>query len=278
MPPDEPRDGYVESDGLRLHYLEWGDRGARPAIVLLHHVSSHAHTWDAFALAMSRDTHVVALDMRGHGDSEWAGEGHYGTEHFASDVAALVDQLGLERTILLGGSLGGRVALVYAAQHPEHAVALIMEDVGAVRPANISQAFADRLAAGDPEFDSVEEWAAQLRGRNERASDEVFLSLASHGTKRLANGRLGLKRDQATLRDLVSLELWHYVEQVQVPFMLMIGAESEIVDADQQRRFRELAPQIRLEHVAEAGHLIVHDQPAVFERTIREFLAANDLG
>ena len=277
MPADQPRDGFLDGDGLRLHYLEWGERSASPTIVLLHHVSSHAHTWDNFARSISRDYHVLALDLRGHGDSQWARQGLYGTEHFASDVAALVDQLGLDQTILLGGSLGGRVALVYAAQHPQKVAALIMEDVGAVRPPNISQTFAARLAAGDPEFDSVEQWATQLRGRNERASDEVFLHLARHGTKRLPNRLLGLKRDQATLRDLVSLELWDYVAQVRAPFMLMIGSESEIVGEDQQQRFLELVPLIRIEHIAEAGHLIVHDQPAVFERTIREFLAAHEL-
>lgn len=276
MTPQGPRDQYFHSKGLRLHYLEWGTETA-PPLILLHHISSQAHTWDQFAQSMSQQYRVLALDMRGHGDSQWAGEGNYTTEHYASDVATLVDQLNLAQAILLGGSTGGRVALVYAAQHPEKVAALIMEDVGAVRPATISQGFADRVAAGDPEFDTVEEWAEHLRGQNQRTPSEFFLHLARHGTKRLPNGKLGLKRDVAIQRDFVPLELWHYVEQVKAPFMLMIGSESTIVGQDQQKKFRQLVPNINLVTIQEAGHIIVHDKPEEFERTVRDFLTAHGL-
>ena len=269
-------DGYFESGRLTIHYLDWGDEGATP-LVLLHHVSSQAHTWDAFAQRMSADYRVLALDMRGHGDSEWAGEGNYTTEHFASDVAALVEHLGLEGVVVLGGSLGGRVALVYAAQHPDNAAALIMEDVGAVRPPSISQGFADRIAAGDPEFDTVEEWAEQLRGQNERTPREYYRRNAGYATKRLPNGKLGLKRDHLIQRDFVALELWSYVEAVRAPFMLLIGSESTIVGEDQQQRFRELAGDISMVTVQDAGHIIVHDKLDEFESAVRDFLKAHGL-
>lgn len=276
MNPQNGTDRYFQVGTLRLHYLEWGARSATP-LILLHHVSSHAHTWDQFARRMSRDYRVLALDMRGHGDSQWAGEGNYTTEHYASDVAALVEHLNLERVIVLGGSLGGRVALVYAAQHPQQAAALIMEDVGAVRPPAISQGFADRVAAGDPEFDTVEEWAQHLRGQNRRTPVEFFLQNARHGTKRLPNGKLGLKRDVAIQRDFVPLELWHYVEKVRAPFLLLIGSESTIVGRDQQERFRQIVPNISMVTIQGAGHIIVHDKPEEFEGTVRSFLTSHGL-
>ena len=276
MNPQDPGDRYFQAGTLTLHYLEWGTKTATP-LILLHHVSSHAHTWNHFAGRMSPDYRVLALDMRGHGDSQWAGEGNYTTEHYASDVAALVEHLGLARVIVLGGSLGGRVALVYAAQHPERVAALIMEDVGPVRPQEISQRFADRVAAGDPEFDTVEEWAEHLRGQNRRTPREFFLHNALHGTKRLPNGKLGLKRDVAIQRDFVPMELWNYVQKVQVPFLLVLGSESPIVSPEQRDRMLQTIPDSEAATIQGAGHIIVHDKPDEFERTVRNFLTFHGL-
>ncbi|MEE8443452.1 MAG: alpha/beta hydrolase [Dehalococcoidia bacterium] len=276
MNPQSGTDHTFHSSTLDLHYLEWGAEDATP-LILLHHVSSNAHTWDQFASRMSQNYRVLALDMRGHGDSQWAGEGNYTTEHYASDVAALVEHLNLENVIVLGGSTGGRVALVYAAQEPQRVAALIMEDVGAVRPQSISQGFADRVAGGDAEFDTVEEWAKHLQGQNQRTPPEYFLQNALHGTKRLPNGKLGLKRDVAIQLDFVPLELWNYVEKVRAPFLLMIGTESTIVGQDQQERFRQIVPSIEMVTVQGAGHIIVHDKPEEFEGIVRSFLTGHGL-
>lgn len=267
-----PADGYYTSGDLRMHYLDWGNEGATP-LVLLHHISSHAHTWDAFAMSMASRYRVIALDMRGHGDSAWAGEGNYTTEHYASDVGALIDHLRLRKVVFLGGSTGGRVALVSAAQHPDTTAALIMEDVGAVRPLAISQGFATRVAGGDPQFDTVEEWARSLQGQNTRTPPEYFRLVARHGTRRLPNGKLGLKRDILIQRDFVPLELWRYVEKVKAPFLLLVGTESQIVGQDQQTRFTEIRPDIEIVTVPGAGHIIVHDRPQEFERIVQDFLA-----
>ena len=270
------KDHYFQSGALTIHYLQWGSTEAMP-LVLLHHVSSQAHTWDYFARSMSSHYRVLALDMRGHGDSQWAGEGHYTTEDYASDVAALVQHLGLQSVIILGGSLGGRVGLVYAAEHPDDVAALIMEDVGPVRPSEISQRFAQRVAAGDPEFDTIEEWADHLRGENRRTPVDFFLHSARHATKRLANGKLGLKRDPAIQGDFVPLELWHYVEKVRAPFLLMLGSQSAIVSSEHRDRMVEMIPRGRAVTIQDAGHIIVHDKPDEFDRAVREFLASHGL-
>ena len=204
-----PKDRYFDSNNLKIHYLAWGVSSNTP-MILLHHIGSQAHVWDNFARNMSQEYFVLAMDMRGHGDSEWAGEGKYTTEHYASDIAALVDQLELKDIVILGGSTGGRVALVYAALHPKEVTHLIMEDVGAVRPASIAQGFADRIAMGDLEFDTVEEWAKQQQGNNQRTPYTVFLDNACHSVKRFPNGKLGLKRDPAIQRDFVPFEKYIY--------------------------------------------------------------------
>ena len=169
------------------------------------------------------------------------------------------------------------MALVTGALHPDRLAALIMEDVGAVRPASISQGFADRVAGGDPDFDTVEEWARSLQARNERTPYHCFQHLARHGTKRLPTGKLGLKRDVLIQRDFVPLELWHYVERVRAPFLLLVGSESAIVGPDQQTRFRQIRPDIEIVTVQGAGHIIVHDKPEEFERAVLDFLRRHAL-
>jgi len=271
-----PESRYLDAHGLRLHYVEWGNPEGRP-LLLLHHVNSHARTWDHFARRMSRDYRVIALDMRGHGDSDWAEAGRYSTEDYASDVTALAEALQLEGIVALGGSTGGRVALAFAALNPHRTAALIMEDVGAVRPASIAGNFSARLARGDPAFDTVEEWADQLRGNNTRTPRDIFHHLAVHGTRPGPDGQLVLKRDPAILADLRPLELWHYVEAIDVPLLLVLGSESSIVGEDQQGRFREIRPDVEIVTVQDAGHIVVHDRVEAFEEVVRTFLRRNDL-
>ncbi len=272
MIAQKPADRFYTSGTLRMHYLDWGNEGATP-LVLLHHNNSNAHTWDNFARRVAGKYHVLALDMRGLGDSDWAGEGNYTTEHHAGDVGVFMEMLRPHKAVLLGGSTGGRVALVAAAQNPEWTAALVMEDVGAVRPPSIAQGFATRVAGGDPQYDTVEEWAKNLQGQNTRTPPEVFRLLAETSTKRLPNGKLGLKRDILIQRDFIPLELWRYVEQVRAPLLLILGSESEIVGQDQQTRFKQIRPDVEIVTVQGAGHTVVHDKPEEFDRTVLGFLA-----
>lgn len=273
---DEPRSGVFQSDGLNLHYVEWGATES-PPMILLHHINSHARTWDRFARSMRDDFRVIALDLRGHGDSDWAEAGGYTTEDYAADVAALVRHLDLQPAVVLGGSTGGRVGLVYAAQNPDQVLALIMEDVGAVRPQRIADNFAERLTRGDPEFDTEAEWAEELRRSNRRADPEVFSRLAMHGTRRLPSGKLGLKRDPALLAELRPIELWDAVRELRAPLLLILGAESTIVGPDQTEMFRSIRPDVEIVTIPDAGHIVVHDQPERFEEAVRGFLGRRGL-
>ena len=94
-----PRERYINSDKLNIHIVEWGDPTNQP-VILLHHVSSQARTWDNFASIISDDYYVIAIDMRGHGDSDWANEGEYTTEHYAYDVEQLAINMGLKNIIV----------------------------------------------------------------------------------------------------------------------------------------------------------------------------------
>src|SRR5579871_6235066 len=111
-------DRYAVVNGLRLHYLEWGEPTA-PPIVMLHGLRSAAPTWAAVAAPLCARYRVLALDQRGRGESEWAADRNYRRDAYVADLAELVDQLGLERFILMGHSMGGANTLVYTARHPK---------------------------------------------------------------------------------------------------------------------------------------------------------------
>jgi pimeloyl-ACP methyl ester carboxylesterase len=114
-------------DGLRVHYLDWGGDD-KPALVLLHGARVHAHVWDFFSLELRQYFHIYALDLPGHGDSDWPADGDYSRSHLAAAIAGVIDQLGLKSFVLMGHSLGGSVAALVAAGMPAPKRALRLVD------------------------------------------------------------------------------------------------------------------------------------------------------
>jgi len=112
----KPEDRYLDINGLRLHYLDWGNYGLQP-MLLLHGFLSHAHAWDDFALNFRSRFHVIALDQRGHGESEWSREAAYTLDDYFVDIARFVEALNLRKLILIGHSMGGAKRLILYCLH-----------------------------------------------------------------------------------------------------------------------------------------------------------------
>ncbi|MGC2762877.1 MAG: alpha/beta hydrolase [Candidatus Binatus sp.] len=123
----EPTHRYVEAEGLKLHYLDWGGDPDKRTFVLLHGGAAHAHWWDGVAPMLTPYGRVLALDFRGHGRSQWADSGNYGPPAYLKDVGGLIDSLGT-RVVLVGHSMGGAVAQWVAVTHPELLDALVIVD------------------------------------------------------------------------------------------------------------------------------------------------------
>src|SRR5215475_2659481 len=123
-----PRDVVLHHAGLRLHLLDWGKASA-PPLLLLHGGAQTAHSFDEVAPDLSRDHHVLALDQRGHGDSDWAPGSVYRREDFIADVRAFLDDRGWPATTLIALSLGGMNAIGFSAAHPERVRGLVVVDV-----------------------------------------------------------------------------------------------------------------------------------------------------
>src|SRR2546425_6185399 len=123
------QDRTVILQGQRFHYTEWGEATA-PALVLLHGVTGHARTWDDEAGALASHYRVLALDQRGHGDSDPAANGDYTVAAMAGDLAAFADTLELARLSIVGLSMGGRVAIAFGGQHRSRVDRLVVVDIG----------------------------------------------------------------------------------------------------------------------------------------------------
>ena len=122
-PEPEFRDRFLTNEGRRVHYLDWGTAG-RPVFVMLHGIGRSAHSYDHIARELRGDYQVIAMDLRGHGDSDWHADGAYLVEDYVKDLERLVEELGLRNLVLTGSSTGGRVAQVYAGLHPDRVAKL----------------------------------------------------------------------------------------------------------------------------------------------------------
>jgi pimeloyl-ACP methyl ester carboxylesterase len=271
QPPAAYTDRTVTANGLRIHYLEWGS-AAKPTLILLHGISKHAHTFDHIAVDFARDYHVLAVDMRGHGDSGWSPEGAYLVEDYVKDLDGLVKQLGIRRVTLLGNSTGGRVVQVFAGMHPELVERLIVEDVGPERPQDIADAFARQVRQDADGWASEDELVKQLVARNQRTPEPLLRTYAHFGTKQRDDGRLIWKRDPNLVKGFVVTELWEQVSKITSPTLYVIGGASRIVPAAAQDRLKQTLPNVQIVTMPGLGHYPNEENTSGFLAIINPFL------
>lgn len=268
-----PADRSVTVNGLRLHYLDWG-HAERPPLVLVHGIGRVAHTFDHLAPSFTADYHVLALDMRGHGDSDWDPGANYLVEDHVKDFEAFVSTLGLRQLTLWGNSTGGRVVQVYAGLHPDNVRALIVEDVGPERPKTISDSFARGVERDAKGWASEDELVAQLKRENQGFPEEQLRVYARYGSKRDANGRIVWKRDPQLAKGFVETELWQYVRRITSPALYVIGGRSTIVPAETQAELKKTIPGVQIVTMPGLGHYPSAEKPEEFTAIVKAFLAA----
>lgn len=264
-------DRFVTVNGLRLHYLDWGGAG-KPPLLMLHGIARHAHTFDHIAADLSRDFHVLALDLRGHGDSGWSPDGAYLVEDYVKDLEDVVGQLGLNKLTLLGNSTGGRVAQVFAGMHPELVARLVVEDVGPERPEDVASGFARRVQQETNGWASEDELVAQLVKQNARTPEPLLRTYARYGLTRRSDGRMVWKRDPNLVKGFVVTELWQHVRRITAPTIYILGGASTIVPAATEQRLKETLPQVEVVTMPGLGHYPDAEDTAGFMTILNRFL------
>ena len=266
-------DKYITANGLKLHYLDWGG-DARPPLILLHGIERHAHTFDHVAPHFLDRYHVIAMDMRGHGESEWDPDGRYLVEDYVRDLEAVADSQQWRGITLWGNSTGGRVAQVYAGLHPDRVSRVISEDVGPERPRQIADNLGRRVAADQEGWASEEALVAQLKRTNPRTPEENLRTYVHYGTIRDAGGRVIWKRDPRIADGFVVTDLWRFVSQITSPALYIIGGASTIVPAETQERLKKTLPRVRIVTIPGTGHYPSEERTAETLALIDEFLSA----
>ncbi len=272
-PPAEPADRFVTVNGLQLHYVDWGNPAA-PPMVLVHGLDRVARTFDHVAAHYRSRYHVVALDMRGHGDSDWDPQGRYVVEDHLGDLEGLVRELGLRGLTLWGNSTGGRVVQVFAGAHPELVAAVISEDVGPERPRSIADAYARRVAADANGWATEDELYARLKAQSPTTTEAVLRPYVRYATKRRDDGRLVWRRDPNLVKGFVETDLWRFVGRITAPTLYVLGGRSNIVPAETQQLLQARLPRVQLVVMPGLGHFPSDEQPDAFMAIVDRFLAA----
>ena len=286
-----PRSYKIGSARLQLNITEWGDPSA-PPLLLQHGGRDHGRSWDVVAEAFAGDYRVIAPDLRGHGDSDWSGDGAYDLIDFLQDFATVARALDLPPCAIIGHSLGGNIATRFAGLYPHRVTRLInIEGLGSVPAVEAARAARDETeilresieqrainANNIPRrYTALAPIAARLRQGDPWLTPEFAEHLARHAARADADGGYTIKHDPG-LRGSASFDipaetrhrLW---ASVTCPVLLVYGAQSWATSPAIDGRaayFRDA----RVELLENAGHWVHHDRQADFIAMARDFLAA----
>ena len=271
----EPRHETIHARGLTFHYVEWGDAGA-PPIVLLHGLSSMGRIWDPLARKLSDRYRLIALDQRGHGDTSWPDEASYGTDDYVGDLEALVEAWGLERFVLIGLSMGGHNAMAYAGKHSERVTHLVPVDI---RPRidreKMPARELDKHVAenGHPAIEDHEVALKLVRLTNQTTPDAALRHRLRYLLKQLPDGRWINKHDPRVSYYWQPSNLWDELPKIAAPVLLVRGGKSVVLPGETAERLRAAFPQGELVTVEQAGHTVPEDTPDEFIEAVEAFLA-----
>ena len=277
------------SQRLRLHYVDWGNSAA-PPLLLLHGGQDHCRNWDWVAERLRQDWHIIAPDLRGHGDSQWSPDGNYSMGGYLYDLAQLIHQQQLAPVTILAHSLGGNIALRYAGIYPEKVRRLIAIEGLGPSPARIAErakrSIADRMQKWIEEqrglsgrlprrYASIEEAFRRMQEANRHLSPEQARHLTQHGVNQNEDGTYSWKFDNYVRvwppYDMTQSEIEQLWAGIACPTLLVYGKESWASNPLEDGRIRHFE-RARVERFDRAGHWVHHDRLEDFVALVRAFL------
>jgi pimeloyl-ACP methyl ester carboxylesterase len=286
---EQPTSRVYFSQRLRLHYVDWGNRGA-PPLLLVHGGRDHCRNWDWVAAALQPDWHIIAPDLRGHGDSQWSRSANYTFAGYLYDLAQLIHQQELAPVTIIGHSLGGMITLRYAGIYPENVRKLVAIEGLGFSPRRLAErarlGIADRmrnwiadqraLAGRLPRrYATIEDALARMQQANPHLSAEQARHLTQHGVNQNEDGSYSWKFDNYVRADwpyeMTTAEVEELWERIACPTLLVYGKESRASDPVTDGRARHFK-NARIVSFENAGHWVHHDRLDAFLALVREFL------
>jgi pimeloyl-ACP methyl ester carboxylesterase len=276
----QPKSMQVSVNGLDLHYLDWGNAGA-PPVVCVHGYTSSAQAFNALARHFHDRFHIVAPDVRGHGESAWSPDGAYQYRDQVGDLAEFVDKLGLTTFTLIGTSMGGIIAMAFAAAHAARLAGLVINDIGPDVEEG-SQRITQTVGSRPEEFATLEAAMAYRREvspvtASRPLSDQREVALGV--LRQRADGRWVWKMDPAYIRQRVQHgapprpALWPVLESLPCPTLVVWGTDSDVLLEAQARRMVDVLPRGELVRVPGVAHAPTLVEPAVLA-ALERFLGA----
>jgi pimeloyl-ACP methyl ester carboxylesterase len=280
----QPRDRYIESRGLKLHYAEWGDP-EQETLLLVHGNRDQCRSWDFFVAEVFRLNpllHIMALDLCGHGESDWNSPQHgYRHEDFIADLAAAFQSTGKPKINLIGHSLGGSMSLLFTGCFPDRVKNLVVvESIGpyAKQDEEIPQIFAEALDGKQWNLErtahtSLEEAAQTLKKRFPSIPDAMCAYMASFGTSKTETGYIWKHDPRLRLHSLAALsegQIRAFIRRVSCPTMIVYGGGSGFTKSPRAARLSLLSGE-KVEFPA-TGHHVPHERPAELAQTVCRFL------
>src|SRR5437764_5014409 len=266
---------------MRFHYLDWGNKHL-PTIVFLHGGALNAHTWDLCCLALRGDYHCVALDQRGHGDSDWAPDSDYSIGASLGDTKGLVDHLGLDKFILVGMSLGAINSLAFAIAHPERLSHLVIIDAGPEMRRPGSSRIRDFVNAVQ-ETVTVEAIIEKALEFNPRRDPTILRRSLMHNLRQRADGTWKWKYDTRRFQAMgqethraARAALADGLGRITCPTLVVRGGESDVFHEEDGIRLAQRLPHGKFVTVPRAGHTVQGDNPKDLVAELRCFLQGDN--
>ena len=277
------------SQRLRLHYVDWGNEGA-PTLILLHGGRDHCRNWDWVAQELRNDWHIIAPDLRGHGDSAWSSDGEYSPRANVYDLAQLIHQLNVGPVHIVAHSYGGNIALRYAGIYPEMVNKLVAIEGLGPSPKVLAERFAEapdkrmrdwiegkRAAAGrvPRKYPSLEDAYQRMKEENSYLSGEQARHLTIHGISQNEDGTYSWKFDNyfrvMTPYDMPQEDLEKLWNNITCPTLLLYGEKSWASNPAEDGRAKHFRnAQVKL--YKDAGHWLHHDKLDEFVADLKAFL------
>jgi pimeloyl-ACP methyl ester carboxylesterase len=260
-------------NGLTLSFLEW-PAPERPHVCFLHGGAAHAHWFDLVTPAFAGRFHMISLDQRGHGESDWPDPPAYATENFVADLLTLFDALGWDRVVLVGHSMGGHNAMAFAAWHPERVRGLVIADSRPVIPPDrleTMHASGRRPLRRHPTAEAAVA-AFRLRPRETVADPAVLAHVARAGIVQ-RDGAWTFRFDPDANGRRRPVDAWTLVERITAPTLIVRAALSPGLGGGAAERLRDAIANATLVEIPGAYHHLTLDQPRRFIDELDPFLS-----
>ncbi len=261
-----------KANGLTLNCVDYGGEG-RPPMLFLHGGSAHAHWWDFVAPAFVGDFHVMALDQRGHGESEWADEWAYGSRHYVADLDQIIEAWGFGPPILIGHSMGAHNVLAYAAEHSGKLHAIVALDPPpdyTERAVEFLQSVAQKPAR---RFRSLDEAAKNFKvlPRETLATKEVLEHVGRRSFRQDGDGTWIHKLDRRTMIREPS-RVWQSLHKIACPALIVKITKSPLLDREVAKKMVAQLANAQLAEVGDSYHHVMLDNPTALIEVIRDFV------